>query len=105
MLLICGLYSSKYPCPLLISYFFLQVNVNMRPDTHVRVTVAHGEVAREEVIKVYQTVQQFKATLHGWFGVPTQNIKLYYCDKVSKGTVVQSLPSFIAFLEDTYLMN
>ena len=54
----------------------------MRPDTHVRVTVAHGEVAREEVIKVYQTVQQFKATLHGWFGVPTQNMKLYYCDKV-----------------------
>ena len=55
----------------------------MRPDTHVRVTVAHGEVAREEVIKVYQTVQQFKATLHGWFGVPTQNMKLYYCDKVT----------------------
>ena len=54
----------------------------MRPDTHVRVTVAHGEVAREEVIKVHQTVQQFKATLHGWFGVPTQNMKLYYCDKV-----------------------
>ena len=54
----------------------------MRPDTHVRVTVAHGEVAREEVIKVHQTVQQFKATLHGWFGVPAQNMKLYYCDKV-----------------------
>ena len=54
----------------------------MRPDTHVRVTVAHGEVAREEVLKVHQTVQQFKATLHGWFGVPAQNMKLYYCDKV-----------------------
>ena len=68
----------------------------MRPDTHVRVTVAHGEVAREEVIKVYQTVQQFKATLHGWFGVPTQNMKLYYCDKVA---VILSLP-LLHFLED-----
>lgn len=58
------------------------VNVNMAPDTHVKVTVCHKDAARVEVIKVYQTVQQFKAVLQGWFGMPPQNMKVYYCDKV-----------------------
>ena len=58
------------------------VNVNMRPDTHVKVNIVHKEESREEVIKVYQTVQQFKALLQQWFGVAPQNMKLYYCDKV-----------------------
>ena len=60
------------------------VNVNMAPDLHVRVTIAHKDTSREEVIKVYQTVQQFKATLQTWFGVPPQNMKLYYCDQVGR---------------------
>lgn len=54
----------------------------MQPDTHVRVNIVHKEEAREEVIKVYQTVQQFKALLQNWFSIAPQNMKLYYCDKV-----------------------
>ena len=34
------------------------------------------------MISVYQTVAQFKAQLNQWFNVPTQNMKLYYCDQV-----------------------
>lgn len=37
---------------------------------------------REEVINLYQTVAQFKSLLHQWFSVPTQNMRLYYCDQV-----------------------
>ncbi len=57
------------------------VSINMRPSTHVRVKISHKESLREEVIRVYQTVQQFKALLHQWFSVPPQNQKLYYCDQ------------------------
>lgn len=59
------------------------MNIDMSPDTHVKVKVCHKEEVREEVIKVYQTVQQFKALVHQWFEIPPQNMKLYYCDKVS----------------------
>ena len=38
---------------------------------------------REEVINLKQTVAQFKGLLHQWFSVPTQNMKLYYCDQVT----------------------
>lgn len=31
---------------------------------------------------MYQTVAQFKSQLHQWFNVPTQNMKLYYCDQI-----------------------
>ena len=41
------------------------------------------EEVREEVISLYQTVQQFKGLLHQWFDVPMQNMKLYYCDQVT----------------------
>ncbi len=58
------------------------VEVNLRPSTHVKVKISHKEALREEVIKVYQTVQQFKGLLQQWFGVAPQNMKLYYCDKV-----------------------
>lgn len=59
------------------------VNVNMKPATHVKVKICHKEDnIREEVISVYQTVAQFKAQLNQWFNVPTQNMKLYYCDQV-----------------------
>jgi hypothetical protein len=68
----------------------------MRPDLHVKVTLAHKETTREEVIKVYQTVQQFKATMQNRFGVPPQNMKLYYCDKVSECNI---------FLADTFCKN
>ena len=37
---------------------------------------------REEVINLKQTVAQFKGLLHQWFSVPTQNMKLYYCDQI-----------------------
>ncbi len=42
------------------------------------------EEVREEVISLYQTVQQFKGLLHQWFDVPMQNMKLYYCDQVKQ---------------------
>lgn len=64
------------------------VNISMKPETRVKVTIADGrqpvteEVVREEVISVYQTIAQFKAQLHQWFQIPVQNIKLYYCDQV-----------------------
>lgn len=59
------------------------VNVSMEPATHVRVKICYKEdQVREEVISVYQTVQQFKTQLNLWFKVPTQNIKLFYCDQV-----------------------
>jgi len=60
------------------------VKVDMRPSTHVKVKISHKELLREEVIKVYQTVQQFKGLLQQWFAIPPQNMKLYYCDKVMK---------------------
>ena len=48
-----------------------------------QVKVCHKEDSmREEVINLKQTVGQFKGLLHQWFGVPTQNMKLYYCDQV-----------------------
>ena len=60
------------------------VNINMKPETQVKVEISHKEEeVREEVISVYQTVQQFKALLHQWFDVPTQNMRLYYCDQVN----------------------
>ena len=59
------------------------VNIDFAPATHVTVKVVHKEVSREEVIEVYQTVAQFKQKLHAWFDMPTQNMKVYYCDKVS----------------------
>jgi hypothetical protein len=46
--------------------------------------VCHKEDSvREEVINLKQTVAQFKGLLHQWFSVPTQNMKLYYCDQVT----------------------
>ena len=61
------------------------VNVSMKPDTHVKVTISarDGEEVREEVISVYQTVAQFKAHLHEWFKIPVQNMRLWYCDQVN----------------------
>lgn len=59
------------------------VNVNMEPATHAKVKIAYKEDnVREEVINLYQTVAQFKSLLHQWFSVPTQNMRLYYCDQV-----------------------
>jgi len=59
------------------------VNINLSPDTHVKVQINHkDEEVREEVISLYQTVQQFKTLLHQWFDVPVQNMKLFYCDQV-----------------------
>ena len=58
------------------------VNIDMKPDINVNVKVCHKDVMREEVIQVYQTVQQFKAQLQKWFSIPPQNMKLYYCDQV-----------------------
>ncbi len=58
------------------------VSIDMKPSTLVKVKISHNDFLREEVIKVYQTVQQFKALLHQWFKVPPQNQKLFYCDKV-----------------------
>lgn len=60
------------------------VNVSMKPDTHVKVTIsAHQETdVREELIPVKQTVGQFKAQLNQWFHIPIQNMKLFYCDQV-----------------------
>ena len=46
------------------------------------------EEVREEVISLYQTVQQFKGLLHQWFDVPMQNMKLYYCDQVTFKTIL-----------------
>ena len=65
------------------------VNVTMKPDTHVKVTIsAHQETeVREELIPVYQTVGQFKAQLNQWFHIPIQNMKLYYCDQVRHETI------------------
>ena len=67
-------------------YLFVDplVNVSMKPDTHVKVTIsAHQETeVREELIPVYQTVAQFKVQLNQWFHIPIQNMKLYYCDQV-----------------------
>ena len=65
------------------------VNVSMKPDTHVKVTIsAHQETeVREELIPVYQTVGQFKAQLNQWFHIPIQNMKLYYCDQVRHETI------------------
>ena len=65
------------------------VNVTMKPDTHVKVTIsAHQETeVREELIPVYQTVGQFKAQLNQWFHIPIQNMKLYYCDQVRNDTI------------------
>ena len=62
------------------------VNVSMKPDTHVKVTISAKDEAevREEVISVYQTVAQFKNQLHDWFHIPVQNMRLYYCDQVTK---------------------
>lgn len=59
------------------------VNIDLTPDTVVRVKVCHKDLSREEDIHLYQTVQQFKGQLQDWFGVAPQNMKLYYCDKVS----------------------
>jgi len=60
------------------------VDVSMKPATHVKVTISarDGEVVREEVVSVYQTVAQFKACLHEWFSIPVQNMRLWYCDQV-----------------------
>jgi len=59
------------------------VNVDFEPNYHVKVKVCHKEDSmREEVINLKQTVAQFKGLLHQWFSVPTQNMKLYYCDQV-----------------------
>ena len=57
---------------------------SMKPATHVKVTISarDGEVVREEVVSVYQTVAQFKACLHEWFSIPVQNMRLWYCDQV-----------------------
>lgn len=57
------------------------VNIDLTPDTVVRVKVCHKDLSREEDIHLYQTVQQFKGQLQDWFGVAPQNMKLYYCDK------------------------
>eukprot|EP00095_Tigriopus_kingsejongensis_P002556 maker-scaffold309_size213625-snap-gene-1.27 protein:Tk02556 transcript:maker-scaffold309_size213625-snap-gene-1.27-mRNA-1 annotation:"isoform a" len=57
------------------------VNIDMTPDTVVKVKVAHKDQVREEEIQLYQTVQQFKGKLQEWFGVAPQNMKLYYCDR------------------------
>ncbi len=60
------------------------VNVDMEPTTHVKVKICYkDEQSREEVISLYNTVQEFKTQLHQWFGIAPQNIKLYYCDQVS----------------------
>jgi hypothetical protein len=60
------------------------VNFDMQPSYHVKVKVCHKEDSvREEVINLKQTVAQFKGLLHQWFSVPTQNMKLYYCDQVT----------------------
>jgi len=67
------------------------VKIDMRPSTHVKVKISYKEALREEVIKVYQTVQQFKGLLQQWFGLPPQNMKLYYCDKVIILILIQSL--------------
>ena len=59
------------------------VNVNLKPDTHVKVTISMGEEhTREETISVYLTVREFKSQLSQWFNIPVQNMRLYYCDQV-----------------------
>jgi hypothetical protein len=59
------------------------INLDMEPATHAKVKISHkDDNVREEVISLYQTVAQFKTQLNLWFNVPTQNMKLWYCDQV-----------------------
>ncbi len=78
------------------------VSIDMRPSTHVKVKITHKETLREEVIKVYQTVQQFKALLHQWFQIPPQNQKLYYCDKVEGGSLLAAFRHFCSLCVVTF---
>ena len=73
------------------------VNVSMKPDTHVKVTIsAHQETeVREELIPVYQTIAQFKAQLNQWFHIPIQNMKLFYCDQVNNSVIMQMFLSHL----------
>ena len=83
------------------------VNVTMKPDTHVKVTIsAHQETeVREELIPVYQTVGQFKAQLNQWFHIPIQNMKLYYCDQVRHDTIYVDYLPYKNILQMSFQLN
>ena len=48
----------------------------------LQVRISHKDETREELISVYQTVQQFKVLLNQWFDIAPQNMRLYYYDEV-----------------------
>jgi len=57
------------------------VNIDLSPDTNVKVCIYFKDQCREENISVRQTVKQFKQVLHGYFELAPGNMRLWYYDQ------------------------
>merc|ERR1712013_923609 len=57
------------------------VNVDLRPEVSVKVSIYHKDECREESISVMQSVKQFKQMLQGFFNIAPANMRLWYYDQ------------------------
>jgi len=57
------------------------VNVDLRPEMNVKISVYHKDECREESISVMQSVKQFKQMLQGFFNIAPANMRLWYYDQ------------------------
>eukprot|EP00090_Calanus_glacialis_P009319 TRINITY_DN17711_c0_g1_i1.p1 TRINITY_DN17711_c0_g1~~TRINITY_DN17711_c0_g1_i1.p1 ORF type:complete len:541 (-),score=123.58 TRINITY_DN17711_c0_g1_i1:277-1899(-) len=57
------------------------VNIDLRPEESVKVSIYHGDECREESISVRQSVKQFKQKLQEYFNIAPINMRLWYYDQ------------------------
>lgn len=57
------------------------VNVDLKPERHVKVTIRCGNLLQERNIDVYKTVQDLKQKLEAFSKIPVSKMRLFYCDQ------------------------
>ncbi|KAI5731263.1 hypothetical protein M8J77_007156 [Diaphorina citri] len=57
------------------------VNIDLKPERHVKVTIRCGNLLQERNIDVYKTVQDLKQKLEAFSKIPVSKMRLFYCDQ------------------------
>jgi len=57
------------------------VNIDLKPEKNIKVSIYYKDECREESISVMQSVKQFKQLLQGYFNIAPANMRLWYYDQ------------------------
>ncbi|XP_045125440.1 tubulin-specific chaperone cofactor E-like protein isoform X2 [Portunus trituberculatus] len=81
------------------------VEVSLRPQTEVQVTIRCGEIALERIISVYTRVVDLKKELEPQVGLPASKMRLFYLDKGGETCVAYAPEELKINTKQLYTIN